>query len=485
MEETKYISGRIENDYVIDNKSFDEGGYGGIHIVYNKDGTRSNHVVKIQQNIKLSYSLSEIQISAMFSHEHLINYKRVYIKFDYKNNNKPWMTSFLQDKGVPFITQVHLLTSDKRRKYIFNIIDTMAFLQSHNIIHADIKPENMILIGNKLKFIDYGMMYNIGCGSQPVIQTYSDIGGYQLKKRNVYINETSNTLRNNVQYDILNETAWAVGYTILVVACNFKASQYGVREGVPIYVYKADRDIMSFLMSIKNLDTKYMHLLSLLMAPYGQRIVNFAALLDDRLFNGLYRAQGCRNHAYDYPYLTDDSYEIENFVDEIIDLLPGLNIYYHVVSLFMEYVYRLTKEFFTAKQIKENELAYKEFLIACFLLAGHALKGNYFNVTDATFLNIVYDRIYKSFSIIMEKGIERIIDNMVCIIRKLNGIILIWTPLFSQYFLSGYAEVNKIKYIVEMSKKPSDYYNFVREIHVLSGGRSSNSSLFYEIDRKT
>lgn len=140
--------------------------------------TKTQVAIKIIDKARLDSSnlekiYREVQIMKLLNHPHIIKLYQVmetkdmlYIVTEFAKNGE--MFDYLTSNG-------HLSESEARKKF-WQILSAVEYCHSHNIVHRDLKTENLLLDGNmdiKLADFGFGNFYNSGeplstwCGSPP------------------------------------------------------------------------------------------------------------------------------------------------------------------------------------------------------------------------------------------------------------------------------------------------------------------------------
>ena len=111
-----------------------------------------NKIIKFLKKDKINYLETFI-----FKHLDCPNINKV-LQIEISENN----LKFVQEKAdydlAKFLNKdFKKIKRPKKLNYIKQLINAVYFLNSHNIIHGDIKPHNILLYGNILKLNDFGM----------------------------------------------------------------------------------------------------------------------------------------------------------------------------------------------------------------------------------------------------------------------------------------------------------------------------------------
>ena len=100
------------------------------------------------------------------------------------------------------------LSEDNAREYFIQLLDGMHHMHSHNIIHGDIKLENLLLCEKTLKIADFGLSRQI--------EVNVPITG--LRGTLPYC--SPNTLSGN-SYDAVDADLWSVSICLFALVCGF------------------------------------------------------------------------------------------------------------------------------------------------------------------------------------------------------------------------------------------------------------------------
>ncbi|OMJ95641.1 hypothetical protein SteCoe_887 [Stentor coeruleus] len=144
------------------NSLIGEGTYGQVHLATHKL-TNQQRAIKIvnKRNIKSSELknkfINEISVLKMLDHPNII---KLYEFFE-DDNSYYLVTDYLSGgELLDYILKNKVLSEKNTAKYIKQALESVAYLHSKNIVHRDIKLENLMLESNEpnalLKLIDFG-----------------------------------------------------------------------------------------------------------------------------------------------------------------------------------------------------------------------------------------------------------------------------------------------------------------------------------------
>ncbi|CAL8126736.1 unnamed protein product [Orchesella dallaii] len=150
-----------------------EGSYGVVLKCKCRDNGKTVAIKKFidsedDQNVR-KIALREIRVLRKLRHENLVNLievfrrrKHIYLVFEFIDHT---LLDQLEQKS-------HGLDEDTCRKYIYQILRGLNFCHENNIIHRDVKPENVLVSKNGIvKLCDFGFARNM-CGPGEVFTDY-------------------------------------------------------------------------------------------------------------------------------------------------------------------------------------------------------------------------------------------------------------------------------------------------------------------------
>ena len=102
----------------------------------------------------------EIKILTILNQENVPSIIKLYDYFELDTNNSnsknEYYIVFEYIDPLPFYTILHKLTLNNIKMYMRQLLLALAHCHKNGIVHADVKPGNLLLIGKQLKLIDYG-----------------------------------------------------------------------------------------------------------------------------------------------------------------------------------------------------------------------------------------------------------------------------------------------------------------------------------------
>ena len=142
-----------------------QGGYGKVylsHSIHQEDFHIAIKAVDKQKlNTNLNLVIDEIAILRKLDHPNIVKYIECY-------NDQKYI--YLVMEYIPGKQLFEHITADTKRiseaqicSYMRQIVSAIAYCHSQNILHQDIKPENiMITHDGNVKLIDFGLSHDVG-----------------------------------------------------------------------------------------------------------------------------------------------------------------------------------------------------------------------------------------------------------------------------------------------------------------------------------
>jgi serine/threonine protein kinase len=160
-------------EYIINKGSIGKGSYSKVYSGYNKETKLEIALKKIifnklHDNVK-DKVISEINIMQKMNHPNII---KLY-EYKFEGDYILLITEYCKDKDMDtWLQKEHSI--DEIKDVIKQIVCGIEYMHSNNILHRDIKPQNILFHGNMIKICDFGfstiikdsyMMLNTICGT--------------------------------------------------------------------------------------------------------------------------------------------------------------------------------------------------------------------------------------------------------------------------------------------------------------------------------
>ena len=140
----------LENDIHINNKPI---GYGSFSVLYKGFNFKLSTYVAVKQINKIpnkKYLNNEIKVMKNLNHPNVLKLFEVYSDYD-----KVYLVVDLCDSDLKKYIDSRINIYDQ--KYFGEIIEGIGYMYKKNIIHRDIKPQNILIKDNVIKICDFGM----------------------------------------------------------------------------------------------------------------------------------------------------------------------------------------------------------------------------------------------------------------------------------------------------------------------------------------
>ena len=156
-----------------------QGGYSQVFEVYNSQ--KDLFALKVVNLGEQSEKMKNDLIREILFLEKLKNCNNVVRAFEYqiKESEDEYKMFVLMEKGDKDLFQIlnrlkesKALSPSRLKFYWEQMLTAMLEVHSANIIHADIKPGNFLLVAGELKLIDFGMACEIPTGQDHVVRNF-------------------------------------------------------------------------------------------------------------------------------------------------------------------------------------------------------------------------------------------------------------------------------------------------------------------------
>jgi serine/threonine protein kinase len=94
----------------------------------------------------------EARILRTLSHPNIVKY----VDFFEERNVFYMVIEYIKGNDMKILFDNKPISESKTRKYCGQLLNALEYLHNQNIIHRDIKPRNVMVIGDKIKLIDFG-----------------------------------------------------------------------------------------------------------------------------------------------------------------------------------------------------------------------------------------------------------------------------------------------------------------------------------------
>jgi serine/threonine protein kinase len=143
--------------------------------------------------------INEIATLKFLSHPNII--KVLDVRLDSKNI--PTVTTEFMERTMDIYVENRRLNDDERTDMMHQLLSGLNYMHSHNIIHLDIKPPNILVRGKNYKFCDFGNSLNRRYG---LYRSYTTPWF-----------DSPESLKEEPQYDETKHDVWSLGIVFLCV----------------------------------------------------------------------------------------------------------------------------------------------------------------------------------------------------------------------------------------------------------------------------
>ena len=148
----------------------DQIGYGGMGEVYRALDRITGEIVALKQ-LKSLYSqdsdqtviesrfparlsiMNEFRLLASVRHPHIIEVKN----YGFSQDGIPFFTMMLLDNPQTIVDAITDHSLDKQTLILLQLLEALAYLHRQNILHRDLKPDNILVVDNHVYVLDFGL----------------------------------------------------------------------------------------------------------------------------------------------------------------------------------------------------------------------------------------------------------------------------------------------------------------------------------------
>ncbi|KAL7712483.1 non-specific serine/threonine protein kinase [Entamoeba marina] len=248
-------------DYYI-GKYLGSGGFAIVREVIEKQSKKrfAMKIISINSTKKVSMIQNEINVMQCLDHENIIKLFKVYITDCYiylilEHLNGGALFHNVDDKSM---------TTERKKSIAKQILEAISYLKQHQIIHRDVKPENILFDSpkkDKIKLTDFGLSRKIN----EEMFTASTLCGSELFIAPEIIEKNS----LGETYDCSKVDVWSTGVILFILTCGYSPFEtidgcYSVKRfGEPIH-FKKDweyydpllKDLINHMLDV-SIDERY------------------------------------------------------------------------------------------------------------------------------------------------------------------------------------------------------------------------------------
>ena len=213
-----------------------QGTFSKIYLVQDKNkNLYSMKKIILSDELDVKSIIKEYKMCSKFKHENIVNLLGLYSS---KLDKTTYVVYILMEVGKTDWEKEIRYYSDKKMEYtekdLINIIkqltSALSFLQKNNIVHRDIKPQNILIFkGNIYKLADFGESKQLNNIS------FSLLSG-SLRGTELYMSPLLfNGLRNgqiDVTHNLIKSDVYSFGLCLLYAATTSNKSLYDIRKFV-------------------------------------------------------------------------------------------------------------------------------------------------------------------------------------------------------------------------------------------------------------
>ncbi len=107
---------------------------------------------------------NEFKALASLRHPHIISV----IEYGFDDQRAPYFTMEYLDDARPLLEASHNAPVETRVRYLLELLQALAYLHRHGILHRDLKPANVVVSGQQVKVLDFGLAAIFETATEPV-----------------------------------------------------------------------------------------------------------------------------------------------------------------------------------------------------------------------------------------------------------------------------------------------------------------------------
>lgn len=237
---TKYFPDPLQNHGYTIIREIARGLYGVIYEIQDASGNRF-----CMKYIELKEALQELDVMSRFRHPHIINAHEVYKDGEYVQIVMPLADGSAADLLHKDTANVKL---DTKIRLIYEIVSALAFLQINNVLHCDIKVENILLRNSSDNYIDsYAVVADLGmvkyydydittCQTHKSPEELTQRGTQVYRSLSAARDSDVTQILEHMPYDQIKVSMYALGIMLTEILSGMYLSDTEI-HGVPVYVY--------------------------------------------------------------------------------------------------------------------------------------------------------------------------------------------------------------------------------------------------------
>jgi len=95
----------------------------------------------------------EFKLLADLRHPHIVDV----IDYDFDESGQPYYTMAYLADALPIIEYCQDRTLECKIDLLVHMFEALAYLHEHNVLHRDLKPDNVLVMNGQVKLLDFGL----------------------------------------------------------------------------------------------------------------------------------------------------------------------------------------------------------------------------------------------------------------------------------------------------------------------------------------